>query len=165
VPDPEHRAAKAGRLVRAVGLGVARELEKRANAPPKARPEPPPPPPPVPTGGLVGTAVFYAFIVGVGALLLVLLKVASLVHGTPQLVARLTLGGLLLVEAVFLTSNWQLANQRIGQRVLNRIWGPRGAANRRERFIANRVRDVLTLVGIAFLAAGVFEILNAFIKS
>src|SRR5262249_52453558 len=45
VSEPEHPAAKAGRLVRAVGLGIARELEKRADAPPKAPPEPPPPPP------------------------------------------------------------------------------------------------------------------------
>src|SRR5581483_6343459 len=37
VADPEHPAAKAGRLVRAVGLGIARELEKRAQAAPAAR--------------------------------------------------------------------------------------------------------------------------------
>src|SRR2546423_7208833 len=58
VSEPEHPAANAGRLVRAVGLGIARELEKRAEAPPKARPEPPPPPPPADNGGLVGRLRF-----------------------------------------------------------------------------------------------------------
>jgi len=33
VPEPKHRAAKAGRFVRAVGLGIQREIEKRADAP------------------------------------------------------------------------------------------------------------------------------------
>ncbi len=163
MPDPKHPAAKAGRLVRAVGLGLARELEKRAAAPPKARPAPPPPPPPVPTGGFVGTTVFYAFIVGLVAGLLAILKADSLAHGTPKLVFRLTLGGVLLAVAVLLMSNWRLANQRLGQRLLTRIWGARGAANSRERFISRRVRDALTLVGILFLAGGVFEILTAFI--
>jgi hypothetical protein len=160
VPDPKHRAAKAGRLVRAVGLGIARELEKRADAP---RPEPPPPPPPVRTGGFIGTAVFYAFIVGLVAGLLSVVKADSLAHGTPRLVFRLTLGGVLLAVAVLLMTNWHLANQRLGQRLLTRMWGPRGAMNKRERFIAHRVRDGLTLVGIAFLAGAVYEILTAFV--
>src|SRR6266540_4488268 len=88
VPDPKHPAAKAGRLVRAVGLGIARELDKLADAPPKARPAPPPPPPPVRTGGVIGTAVFYAFIVGLVAGVLSVLKADELAHGTPRLVFR-----------------------------------------------------------------------------
>jgi hypothetical protein len=164
VADPKHPAAKAGRFVRAVGLGIARELEKRADAPPKAKPEPLPPPPPVRTGGIVGTAVFYAFIVGLVAGLLSLLKADTLAaHGTPRLVFRLTLGGVMLAVALLLETNWHLANQRLGQRVLTRIWGPRGAMNKRERFIARRVRDVLMLVGIGFLAGAVYEILTAFV--
>ena len=163
MPDPKHPAAKAGRLVRAVGLGIARELEKRADAPPKARPAPPPPPPPVRTGGVIGTAVFYAFIVGLVAGVLSVLKADELAHDTPRLIVRLTLGGVLLAVAVLLMTNWHLANQRLGQRLLTRIWGPRGAMNRRERFIAHRVRDALTLVGIAFLAGAVYEILTAFV--
>jgi len=163
MPDPQHPAAKAGRIVRAVGLGIARELEKRADAPPKVRPEPPPPPPPVRTGGIIGTAVFYAFVVGLVAGVLSLLKADTLAHGTPRLVFRLTLGCILLLVAGLLTSNWRMANQRLGQRLLNRIWGPRSAANSRERFVARRVRDLLTLVGILFLAGGVFEVLTAFV--
>ena len=41
------------------------------------------------------------------------------------------------------------------------MWGPRGAVTRRERFFARGVRDVLTLLGIIFLAAAVFELLVA----
>jgi hypothetical protein len=161
VANPEHPAAKAGRLVRAVGLGVARELDKLADAPPRERPKPEPAPPPVKTGGIVGTAAFYVFLGGVLAFLLALLKADDVVGGTAQTVIRLVLAGILLFAALVLISNWQLASDRVGQRLLGRVWGPRGAANRRERFFARRVRDVLILVGIAFLAAGVFEFLKA----
>lgn len=160
MPEPKHRAAKAGRFVRAVGLGIQREIEKRADAP---RPEPPAPPPPVRTGGFIGTAVFYAFIVGLVAGVLSVIKADELAHNTPRLVVRLTLGGVLFVVSVLLMTNWHLANQRLGQRLLTRMWGPRGPMNKRERFIARRVRDALTLVGIAFLAGSVYEILTAFV--
>jgi hypothetical protein len=43
--------------------------------------------------------------------------------------------------------------------MLTKMWGPRGPANRRERFFARALRDVLTLIGIVFLAFGVFELL------
>jgi hypothetical protein len=164
VPDPEHPAAKAGRFVRAVGLGIARELEKRADAPAKAQAQPvapPPPPPPVPTGGFLGTAILYAFLSALGAFVLAVLQIDSLVNGTAKTVFRLVLAAVLLVAAALLTSNWQLASQRLAQRMLTRMWGPRGAVNRRERFVSRRVRDVLTLVGILFLATGVFEFLRA----
>jgi hypothetical protein len=149
--------------VRAVGLGIARELEKRAEAAPPAaaRPEPPPPPPPVPSGGFVGTVTLYAFLASLGAFVLAVLQVDSLFSGTPKTVFRLVLGCVLVLAAALLTTNWQLASERLGQRALTRMWGPRAAANRRERFVARRVRDVLTLVGILFLAAGVIEILRA----
>jgi hypothetical protein len=67
----------------------------------------------------------------------------------------------MLLEAGLLTSNWKRANERVGQRLLNRMWGMRGAVTRRERAFARLVRDVLTLLGIAFLAAGVFAVLVA----
>ncbi len=160
MPEPKHRAAKAGRFVRAVGIGIAREIEKRADAP---RPEPPAPPPPVRTGGFIGTAVFYAFIVGLVAGVLSVIKADELAHNTPRLVVRLTLGGVLFVVSILLMTNWHLANQRLGQRLLTRMWGPRGPMNKRERFIARRVRDALTLIGIAFLAGAVYEVLTAFV--
>ena len=162
MPASEHPAAKAGRFVRAVGLGIARELEKRADAPPPRPAEPPPPPPPpVPTGGVAGKAALYLFVVGVAAFAIAVLQIDSLFGGRPKTVFRLALGGVLVVVAVLVTSNWLLASDRLSQRVLTRMWGPRAAVNRRERFVARRLRDVLILVGIAFLAAGVFEILRA----
>ncbi len=67
----------------------------------------------------------------------------------------------MFLEAALLISNWRQSNERIGQRLLNRAWGPRGPMNRREKMFARIVRDALTLLGIGFLAAGVFELLVA----
>jgi hypothetical protein len=173
--DPEHPAAKAGRFVRAAGLALgaaAKELEKerreRAAATPAQAPAPQPVPvavpPPAPhrTGGLVGMLVFYGFTVGLVAFVLAALNVDQLVAaGNTRLVIRIVLSAILIGEAALLTSNWQQANQRLVQRLLNRVWGPRGAMNRRERSFARIARDLLTLLGILMLALGVFEILRA----
>src|SRR5690348_3821380 len=174
MPEPEHPAAKAGRFVRAAGLAIgaaAKELEKerqqRAAAAPAeaaARPQPAPvePPPPHRTGGPVGGLVFYGFTVGLIAFVLAALNVDQLIAtGDTRLVFRLVLAGILIAEAALLTSNWQQANQRLVQRLLNRVWGPRGAMNRRERAFTRLARDLLTLLGILMLALGVFEILRA----
>jgi hypothetical protein len=163
VSEPEHPAAKAGRFVRAVGLGIARELEKRAEAAPKARPEPLPPPPPANIGGFVGQLVFAGLVVSLFAFLLVVLRFETLLGSThdAKLTIRLVLAGVLFLEAFLLLSNWRGANQRLVQRLLNRMWGPRGAMNRREKTFARICRDLLTLVGIIWLAAAVFELLTA----
>ena len=84
----------------------------------------------------------------------------ALPHGAKK-IGHLVLAGILFVEAALLISNWQQSNQRIGQRMLMKMWGPRGPVTRRERFFARGVRDVLTLLGIVFLAAAVFELLVA----
>ena len=161
--EPEHPAAKAGRLVRAVGLGIARELEKRADAPPKAPPEPPPPPPAENTRGVVGRLAYFGLVLAAIAFVLVLLRIETLLGSShdPKLIFRLVLAGLLLVEAVLLLTNWRGANQRLVQRVLTKMWGPRGAMNRREKTFARMCRDALMFVGLAFLAAAVFELLTA----
>ena len=95
------------------------------------------------------------------ALLIVAVHGEDVLAGSARTVSRLVLGAILLFEAALLTSNWKRANERIGQRLLNRVWGPRSAENRRERLFARVVRDALTLIGIAFLAAGVFAVLAA----
>jgi hypothetical protein len=115
----------------------------------------------VPIGGFVGRLTLYLFVGAIGAFALAVLQIDSLFTGTPKKIFELALAGVLLGAAGLLTSNWKLAAQRLGQRVLIRMWGDRGAANRRERFVARRVRDLLTLIGIVFLAAGVFELLRA----
>lgn len=164
--EREHPAAKAGRFVRAAGRAGAaavREYEKQATARPQPAPTPAPPPPPaIATHDLLGRIVFGGFIAALAALALVALRVETLIgsHG-PRLVFRLVLAGILALEALLLLSNWAGSNQRLGQRLLTRVWGPRGAATRREKAFARVVRDALTLVGIAFLAAAVFELLAA----
>ena len=44
--------------------------------------------------------------------------------------------------------------------MLTKMWGARGAVTRRERFFARGLRDVLTLLGIIFLAAGSWSCLS-----
>ena len=105
--------------------------------------------------------MFGAFVASLIAFLVVVLRVEMLFSGTPKTVLQLVLAVILLAVALMLLGNWQRANQRIVQRLANRVWGPRGAMNRRERFFAGAVRDGLKLLGIAFLALGVWEILAA----
>lgn len=149
--------------MRAVGLGIARELEKRAEAPATPKPEPLPPPRPANTGGFVGRLVFAGLVGSLLAFLLVVLRFETLLGSShdAKLTVRLVLAALLFVESFLLLSNWRGANQRLVQRLLNRVWGPRGAMNRREKTFARICRDVMTLVGIVWLAAGVFELLTA----
>jgi hypothetical protein len=164
-----HPAAKAGRFVRAFGLTLQSELEKRnaaiaaaeaAKAPP---PPPPPPPPAVPTTDLRGRATFAAFVVGLAALVVVILHVELVVPGAGKRILRAVASVPLFLEGLLLVSNWQQANRSLGQRLLNRVWGPRAAVTRRERVFARAIREGLTLLGIAFLAAGVFELLQAIV--
>lgn len=167
VSEREHPAAKAGRFVRAAGRAgraAAREYERQS----AARPAPvtaallPPPPPPLRTGGLVGRTVFVGFVVALALLVLAALRVETLVfaHGA-RAIFRLVSAGILFAEGALLTSNWRGSNERLGQRLLNRVWGPRAAVTRREKAFARLVRDGLTVLGIVFLAAAVFELLSA----
>ncbi len=166
MPDKEHPASKAGRYVRAAGIVIGKEVDRRAQAaaarPAPVAPPPPPPPPPAPaTHNITGKALFGFFILSLVTFGLVILHFDdALPHGS-KTIGHLVLGGILLVEAGLLISNWQQSNQRIGQRMLTKMWGPRGPVTRRERFFARGVRDVLTLLGIIFLAAAVFELLVA----
>jgi hypothetical protein len=169
VPEREHPAAKAGRFVRAAGragMAAARELERQNAARPKpvpVAPAPPAPPPPaLRTTGFVGRTVYAGFILALVAFALVILRVETL-FGThnDKLVFKLVVAGVLLAEATLLMSNWRGANQRLGQRVLTRTWGPRGAITRREKTFARLIRDVIMLIGLAFLAAAVYELLSA----
>jgi hypothetical protein len=168
VADKEHPAAKAGRYVRAAGLVLGKEIDRRAAAAaakpePVAPPPPPPPPAAVPTTTFAGKAIFRFFVLAVVVLGLSILHFADVVPSSERTIARLVMSGILFAEAFLLISNWHQANERVGQRLLTKIWGHRGANNRRERTVARIVRDVLTLLGIGFLAAGVFELLMPFV--
>jgi len=170
VAEREHPAAKAGRFVRAAGrasLAAARELEKQAAERPKPAPVAPAPPPPAPkTTDLLGRTVFAGFVAALITLALVALRVDSLIGTRSVKVGfQVVAAAILFGEAYLLTSNWNGSNQRLGQRLLNRVWGQRGAMTRREKTFAHVVRDVLILVGIAFLAGAVYELLVATIGS
>ena len=167
----ESNASKAGRFVRAAGLGLrasARELsksmeetrERQAAAAAAAEPAPPPPPA-LRVGGPVGKAAFYGLVVSLVAFLLVVLRVEMVLSGSTRTGFRVVVAVVLFLESYLLLASPRGANQRLGQRLLTRVWGPRGAATRREKAFARAVRDALTLAGIVFLAAGVFELLAA----
>jgi hypothetical protein len=166
VPDKEHPASKAGRYVRAAGIVIGKEVDRRAQAaaarPEPVAPPPPPPPPPAPaTHNITGRALFGLFVVALVTLGLVILHFDDVLPHGARKIGHLVLAGILFVEAGLLITNWQQSNERIGQRMLTKMWGSRGAVTRRERFFARALRDVLTLIGIIFLAAGVWELLVA----
>jgi hypothetical protein len=161
----EHPAAKAGRYVRAAGIVIGKEIDRRATAaaekPAPAAPPPPPPPPapaPAPTENVAGRAVFAFFVLSVVVLGLTILHFTDLVPSSGRSITRVVLAAIMFVEAFLLISNWRRANERVAQRLFNRMWGPRGPVTRRERTFARIVRDVLALLGIGFLAAGVFQL-------
>ncbi len=166
--DKEHPASKAGRYVRAAGIVVGKEIDKRSTAaaakppaPPKA--PPPPPPPPAETTTFTGKTIFRFFLASLVLLALTVFHAADYVPGDVQRIVRLFFSAVLFVQALLLLTNWHQANERIGQRLLTRMWGHRGAANKRERAMARVVKEGLTLFGIAFLAAAVFELVVAFV--
>jgi len=157
----QHPAAKAGRLVRAVGLGISRELEKRADAPAPARPELPPPPPPLRTTGFYGRTVFALLVTSVIAIVLVVSRAEKVFPHEAREWLRIVLTVVLSLAALVQLTNWRQANERLVQRLLTRTWGPRGPINRREQLYARLCREGLTLLGIVWLAAAVFEFLIA----
>jgi hypothetical protein len=166
--DKEHPASKAGRYVRAAGIVIGKEIDRRAAAAaakpaPAAPPPPPPPPPPAPATTLAGNVVFGLFLLSLAVLGLTILHFTDLVPHSAARPTRIVLAGIMLFEAFLLTTNWHRANERLAQRLLTRMWGPRGPVTKRERFVARAIRDVLVLVGIGFLAAGVFQLLEAFL--
>ncbi|MEI8106041.1 MAG: hypothetical protein WCH31_09420 [Actinomycetes bacterium] len=171
--NQEHPAAKAGRYVRAAGSLLAKKIEnletlpppKAAQptqpAPPRAAAPPAAPPKPENTGGIVGFVVFYGFIASLAATVLAVLNIDQLFNGSSvRTIILLSISVVLFAEAFLLTSNWERASQRLAQRLLTRIWGPRAAMNRREKFVSRLARDILTLIGIAWLAVGTFELIR-----
>jgi hypothetical protein len=168
VPDKEHPAAKAGRYVRAAGIVLGREVDRRSTAAaaaasaPKPVPAPPAPPPaPFATADLAGTTIFVGFLVSLVCLGLILVHAEDAFSSSARTIALVVPGVILLAEAALLTSNWRQANQRLGQRLLNRVWGRRGPMNKRERAFARAVRDTVTLIGIIFLGGAVYALLTA----
>jgi hypothetical protein len=164
--DKEHPASKAGRYVRAAGIVIGKEIDRRSAAAAEkaaAPPPPPPPPPPAPveTHTFAGRWIFRLFVLSLVVLGLSVLHLDELLPSQGGKIVRLSLAALLGFSALVLLTNWNRGNERIGQRLLTRMWGPRAPVTRREKFAARAVRDVLTLVGIGFLAAAVYQLLVA----
>jgi hypothetical protein len=164
-PAKEHPAAKAGRYVRAAGITLGKEIDRRSEAA-AARPAPvvapaPPPPAAARTDGAVGRGVFWFFLLALAVLGLTILHFADLVPSDGRTVVRLVMAGIMGTEAFLLIGNWHRANDRISQRLLTRMWGTRGPTNRRERTFARVLHDALALLGIGFAAAAVFQVLVA----
>ena len=124
MPDKEHPAAKAGRYVRAAGIVIGKEVDRRAagrsrKAGTRAPPPPPPPPPAPATHNISGKALFGFFVVSLVTLGLVILHADDALPPRTRTIGHLVLAGILFLEAVLLISNWRQSNQRIGQRLLN----------------------------------------------
>ena len=127
--DKEHPAAKAGRYVRAAGIVLGKEVDRRAAAaaarPAAGRLRRPLPRRRLRTDTFVGRGVFRFFVVSLVVLGLSLLHFDRLLPGRSQRSCGSSLAVILSSEAFLLITNWQQANERIGQRLLTRMWGPR----------------------------------------
>jgi hypothetical protein len=195
VSEKEPFARTAGRYVRAAGVAISKELERRsadseqrtlreeqdrrqAAAAAEARPEAPPHAPPatgkrgrargtavpaLPEKPLVDGFLYYLFLVSLVAVALAGLQVQMLTDGTIRSGIRLGLGVILVLMALLLLWNWQQARRRLVTRFFRRIWGLEEATTRTGRFFRSVGGDVMTLIGIAWLALGVFELLRAFV--
>src|SRR5215472_15337482 len=117
--DKEHPAAKAGRYVRAAGIVIGKEIDRRTTAAAEkaaAPPPPPPPPPPVETHTFTGKWIFRLFIVSLVVLGLSLLHLDELLPSQGEKIVRLSLAAVLGFSALVLLTNWKRGNERIGQR-------------------------------------------------
>jgi hypothetical protein len=191
MPDKEHPARTAGRYVRAARIAISNERERRAAdaaqraaqapqaeqqpaaeasppraaAPPAARQRPArtpaPGPPPKP---FLDNLLYYVFLISLVAVGLAGLQVQMLTSGSPRVGIRLGLGIALILVAVPLLSNWQRSKERLTARFFKKIWGVDAPVSRSGRVMRKVGNDVMTLIGIIWLALGTFEVLRAFVE-
>jgi hypothetical protein len=188
VPAEETGAAigrAAGRIVRAAGLAglaAARELEKRADAPAEAAAAPAEPasqetPPerqetrapsartakrrraePRPNK-LLDTAVYYLWLASLLAFASTVIVADLLVpEGTPRIVTQLVLAAVFLVMGWLLLTDWWQVRQRL---LIRLVRGKDGSQNR-GGWLARLGRELLTLVGITWIALGLWDLARAF---
>jgi len=91
-----------------------------------------------------------------------LLNVDMVTSGTSKTVVRLTLGVIFLLVALALLTNWMHMKERVLSTLTRKLWGLDQPRTRGGRFMRSVAKDVLTLIGIGWLAVGVFEILRVF---
>jgi hypothetical protein len=183
VNEKEHPARVAGRYVRAAGVAIQRELERRA-AEPEATPAQPAPETPQPTPQPTESAkaarrkgaqplperprldrvIWLAFLASLVSLALTGLQIQMLASDGAQKGIRLVLGAGLLLGATLILTNWERANERIVARVFKSLWGIGEPTGRSGRFSRGLVRNGMSLVGIVLLALAAFQILSAFVR-
>jgi hypothetical protein len=133
-----------------------------APAPATARPRRAPAPEP-PARPVVDVAIYYVFLLSLVAVGLAALQIQMVTSGTVRVGIRLGLGIVLVLVAVPLLSNWLQAKERLTARIFKRIWGLDAPVSRSGRLMRKVGNDVMTIVGIVFLALGTFELLRAFV--
>ena len=191
VPDKEHPARTAGRYVRAARIAISNELERRSaeaeqrvaqapeparepaaeapppraapptTAPPRTRRTARPAPPPKP---FVDRLVYYGFLLSLLAAGLVPLQLQTLASGSVRLGYLLGIGSVLILVAVPILTDWQQSKERLTARIFKKIWGLDAPVSRSGRLMRKIGKDVMTMVGIAWLALGLYEILRAFVN-
>jgi hypothetical protein len=128
-----------------------------APAPAKLAKKAPPAPPP---NRFLDRLFWIAFVVTIGAMCLALLNIQMLADGTAQDVVRLVLGVIFLVVSTGMLLNVGHSKERILANVTKRLWGLEHPTTRMGRFMRSIAKDLLTLLGIAWLAIAVYEILT-----
>jgi hypothetical protein len=151
-PAPPEAAAQPT----AIPQAAAAEKPGRA-----ARPQVPPPAP----KPILDKLLWIGFVIAVVATAVAALNIDTITSGTTQLVIRLVLGGIFVAVSVALLTNWQRANERLVAKLIKKFWGMDHPVTRSGRFVRRIAKDLMTLLGIVWLAIGVFEILRAFVNT
>ena len=167
----EGAAKRAAEEAQAAQQAAAQPVQAAAAAPPPAAPAPAaaqaapaktkrPAPLPPPANRFLDRLFWILFITTLVATCLALLNVDMLTSGTAKSVVRVVLGCIFFVVAIAMLSNWQHSKDRILSVLTRKLWGLEHPTTRMGRFMRGVAKDVLTLVGIGWLAIGVFEVLR-----
>jgi hypothetical protein len=179
--EKEHPARTAGRFVRAAGLAIQKGLEERQAAsderaeaerqaaaarPPAEAPQASPaapPPPAFPPKPFLDRVLYAGFILSIVAVCLAALQIQMVTTGSVRVGIRLGLGIVLVLMSLPLLTNWEHTKERLVANFLKRFWGIEEPTTRSGRAVRRLGKELLTLVGIAWLALGMFELLRAFV--
>jgi hypothetical protein len=169
-------ARRAAEAAEAEKLAPPVQPPPAAIAPPPSATTPPPPaaatkkpsgrqaaPPPSPKP-MLDRLLWWGFLIAVVATGLAALNIDTVMSGTSKLVLRLALGGIFLGVSLLLLTNWHRASERLVAKLMKKFWGMDHPVTGSGRFMRRIARDLMTLLGIVWLAAAVFEILRAFTK-
>jgi hypothetical protein len=161
------RAAEAAQAPPAAAPPVAAPPQAVAPPPPAApaaKPKPAAAPPPA-ARPIVDRLLWWGFLIAVASTAVAALNVDTVTSGTTKVVIRLTLGGVFIFVSLMLLTNWQRANERLVARLMKKFWGMDHPTTRSGRVVRRIARDLMILLGNAWLAIGVFEILRAVVNT